>query len=518
LLAGLLAVTACSGPGSGKTAAPRRGGVLRIGLPRPASLDPAQARTPEDQLLARMLFATMTTVDPGTAEPRPQIAASWSASADQRHWTFTLGAGRFSDGRPIAASDVVATLARIAKPGSTSAGAELLAPLSGYTAYHSGVTPMLSGVTADGATLVRIDLDQPLSVLPALLASPVFSIVPADTPPSDGTRPGPLPASSGPFSVAGVQPAQPADGLHLIRSPGSAAVLDGIDVTFFSDLNASYKAFESGVVDWSRVPAEQVDAAAHRYGTGGFRPYLAELFYGFNVRSAAFADVRFREVIVRAVDRRAILRMVYRAAAVGLDGIVVAGLPGHLDDACGSRCSFSPDAARSLLATVFPAGTAIPQVPIDFDDNPTQGAVARLIQANLATVGVTAVLRPHPIADYPGFAVTGEPGLFRLGWLGAYPAEEAFLGPLFGSASSSNLTGLMSPAVDAALAAARSEPDRQRRVESYQAAEKAVMAQLPVMPIAQFELAAVVGTRVRGITPAVTGTFDPAGVWLAPAK
>src|ERR1700736_1277037 len=176
VLAGSLALTGCSGRPGRKAVLPRRGGVLRVGLPRPASLDQAQARTPEEQVLARMLFSTMTTVDADTAEPRPQIAVSGSASPDQRHWTFTLGRSRFSDGRPIGATDVVATLVRIARPGSRSPGAELLAPVTGFATYHSGVTPTLSGVVAEGASIVHVALDQPLSTLPALLASAVFSI------------------------------------------------------------------------------------------------------------------------------------------------------------------------------------------------------------------------------------------------------------------------------------------------------------------------------------------------------
>jgi len=40
------------------------------------------------------------------------------------------------------------------------------------------------------------------------------------------------------------------------------------------------------------------------------------------------------------------------------------------------------------------------------------------------------------------------------------------------------------------------------------------MAQLPVVPIAQFDLPAVVTPTVRGLVSSVTGTFDAATVWL----
>ena len=159
--------------------------------------------------------------------------------------------------------------------------------------------------------------------------------------------------------------------------------------------------------------------------------------------------------------------------------------------------------------------TAVGAVVIDFDDDPTQQAVAQAIAANLTTVGITTTLRPKPLADYQQFTTSGQLQLFHLGWIGAYPSPEAFLGPLFGSGARSNLTNLSDPGIDFALGAARSEPDDTKRLAYYAVAEKAIMAQLPVLPIAQYEVPAVIGKRVRNLDPTTTGVFDSAQVWLA---
>src|SRR5215213_7050258 len=133
----LLLLAACSG--GGQPSAVRRGadepppGVLRVGIERPQSLDPAQARTPSELLVADQLFDALTTYDPATFAIQPALAASWKASADQKKWDFTLRPGAtFANGRPVTSGDVKFTLARIAKKGSASPAAAQLEGVSGF--------------------------------------------------------------------------------------------------------------------------------------------------------------------------------------------------------------------------------------------------------------------------------------------------------------------------------------------------------------------------------------------------
>ena len=108
-----------------RSAAVRRGpdepapGVLRVGIERPQSLDPAQARTPGELLVAEQLFDGLTAYDPETLAVQPSLAVRWQVSNDQRRWEFTLRPGAaFANGRVITSADVKFTLDRIAKKGS----------------------------------------------------------------------------------------------------------------------------------------------------------------------------------------------------------------------------------------------------------------------------------------------------------------------------------------------------------------------------------------------------------------
>jgi oligopeptide transport system substrate-binding protein len=508
----LALLTACSG-GGGRSAAVRRGadepppGVLRVGVERPQSLDPAQARTPGELLIADQLFDGLTTYDPDTLAVQPALAVSWKASADQRKWDFTLRTGAtFANFRNITSADVKYTLDRIAKKGSSSPAAAQLESITGFRAVNvEGKTESLSGVTTPTADVVHIELDQPLSSLPAILGHPTFGVVPKEAVTAAVPGFAVQPVGSGPFTIQ----TRTDDLLHLVPAPGVAGVsLRAVDIYLHDDAASSYDAFLAGRLDWTSVPPDRVEQVAERQGPAGSRPYLGELFYGFNLKNPKYADVRFRQAIVAAIDREAIVRVVYGPSAKVLRGLIPEGVPGSQPDACAERCRRDVGRARDLVAQAFPAGKAVPEVQIDFDDDGTQRAVAQAIQANLQEAGIPSALRPHTYADYLRFAVSGQQELFRLGWIGAYPSADAFLTPLFQTGLRDNITGFTSTPVDNTLKNGRAEPDEAKRIGSYQAAEKLVLDQMPMVPLAQFQFQSVAATRVSGLVVSGLGTFD----------
>lgn len=492
------------GAGRRSRAASEAVGVLRVGVTALGSLDPAAARTIDQQLVADQLFDSLTGLDARTRDIVPSLASRWVASADQRQWDFFLRPGAvFSNGRPITAADVKFSLERVARPGSGSPASDLLAVVSGYAALREGA-PELAGVTAPAPDVVHISLEEPWAVLPSVLASPVFGVVAKEA--VEAAPPAPpfaeLPVGSGPFRLRDRRGRV----LSLVPSPGSIARVAGVELRQFNSVADSYAAFAAGRLDLSQVPPADTDAAAKAYGRRSFSPYLAKLFYGFNLKNPKFADPRFREALIRGIDRRAIVAAVYQDTVRPMEGIVVEGLEEFQEAACG-RCGYDPIRARELLAEVFP-GTAPPEVGLDYDSDPSQEAVAKAIQAGLRSVGVTVVVRARPTDGYNEFVVSGQQEMFRLGWIAAYPSADAFLAPLFSSTSPNNLTQFANPAVDEQLRRARAEPEAGRRTELYREVERAILEEVPVIPIAQFQMHAVVSKRVRGLRVNTLGSFD----------
>ena len=493
-------------------ATPQRGGTLRVGVGSLPSLDPAQARTVEQVLVADQLFDGLTAYNPRTLQPVPSLADRWTATPDLKQWDFHIRPGAtFANGRAITSTDVKYTLERIARKGSGSPAADQLELVSGYGAFAlQGSAPELAGITAPAPEVVHIALDQPQAELPSVLGSPLFGIVPKEAVEAPAPPFAEQPVGSGPFRYT----SRSGDIITLLRAPGSRAYVDRLQVISFADVPASYRAFTAGRLDWSRVPPEEVARAAERYGRSAFRPYVAELFYGFNLKSPKFQDPRFRQAIMHAINRESIVKAIYSNTVLPLNGVTVAGVPGHQDDACGDVCDHDVTKAKALMSEMAAAGVNPGEVQLDFDQDVTQEAVAKAIQASLNEAGIAAALRPKPLKEYQDFAVSGQQELFRLGWIAAYPSADAFLAPLFLSKSSSNLTGLTIPEIDTAIAAARGEVDPAKRADNYKAAERAVMAAIPVIPIAQFQIHAVTSAPVRGLVATSMGSFDASKVWL----
>ncbi len=488
-------------------------GVLRIAVEAPGSLDPAQARTPSEFLLAEQLFDGLTSYDAETLAVKPAIASKWDPSGDFKQWDFTLRPdARFANGRQITSADVKYTLERIARRGSTSPAVTQLELFAGFKPFNvTGKAPDLAGVSTPAPEVVRINLDAPNALLPAVLGNPAFGIVPRES--VDAVPPSPpfarQPTGSGPFVIQSRTDSE----LHLVPAPDVKVKIKGIDVYLARDMASAYADFLRGGVDWAEAPTNQFEPVPQGLGEDGFRPYVGQTFYAFNLKNGKFADQRFRQAIVHAVDREAILRVVYGGSALTARGLVATGVPGAQPDPCAEVCRYDPDRARALLKEAF-GDRPPPEFAIDFDDNPSQAAVAEAMQANLKAVGIKASLRPHPYAEYLRFALTGQQELFRLAWTGAYPHPDAYLTSLFTSGTTDNVIGFSSGEVDALLSQARAEPDDAKRLAAYQQAERLVLAQVPVLPIAQFQTHAVISPRVENLDLTIFGTFDASQVRL----
>lgn len=99
---------------------PRYGGTLRVAIAAPLySLDPADASNISSETairqIAPLLFDALTTLD-SHGEPQPSLATAWKSDFNSQRWELQLRVGvKFSDGTPLTADSVAASL-RVANP------------------------------------------------------------------------------------------------------------------------------------------------------------------------------------------------------------------------------------------------------------------------------------------------------------------------------------------------------------------------------------------------------------------
>lgn len=75
-----------------------------------------------EYLLAELLYSGLTRLTQ-EMKAEPDLATSWQPNADLTQWTFTLRPDlKFSDGTPLTAGDVVASLSAILDPKTPRRG------------------------------------------------------------------------------------------------------------------------------------------------------------------------------------------------------------------------------------------------------------------------------------------------------------------------------------------------------------------------------------------------------------
>jgi peptide/nickel transport system substrate-binding protein len=183
---------------TGPSGAPKQGGSLRLGAQGGAStdtLDGQNGLTNADFNRIYQLYDQLVVLD-AQGQPQNSLAKSITPNTDGTQWTIVIPDGVTTHrGKPFTADDVLFSLNRIVSmkyPGASSLGPVDLA----------------SSKVANPTTLV-VAYHQPFSVLPEMLASVYFTMVPRDFDPKN-------PDGTGPFKYQKINPGVAST---LVRNP-----------------------------------------------------------------------------------------------------------------------------------------------------------------------------------------------------------------------------------------------------------------------------------------------------------
>jgi peptide/nickel transport system substrate-binding protein len=150
-------------------ATPRGGGTFRVGVldaNTTDNLDPGTAAGLFSIHLNRACRSYLTEITPEN-KVGPDSAESWEASPDAKEWRFKLYSGQqFHNGKPLTASDVVASLNFHRAPDSKSGGKGLLSDVE--------------DITAEGKDTVLVMMKIGTADLPYLLTDYHLPIMPSD--------------------------------------------------------------------------------------------------------------------------------------------------------------------------------------------------------------------------------------------------------------------------------------------------------------------------------------------------
>ncbi len=391
---------------------PNPGGAITIALTgEPKTLNPVLAADQATKDALSLLSADLVHINRRTLQTELALARSCVKSPDGRHFTIALREGlRFSDGAPLTADDVVFTFGVHLDPRVNSPQRDLL--------LIDGRPIIVTRLSALG---VRVDLPAPYGPGDRLFDS--FWILPkhklerayaegrfAQTW-ALGSAPADL-ATPGPFRLKQYVPGQR---LVFERNPfywkrdeagRPLPYLESLQITFVADQNAQLLRLLAGDVsaasrlrpeDLTRL--EQVPALSVR-DAGASLEYN---FLFFNWTAPAplgewVHSLKFRQAVAHAIDRRAIVQLVYQGRGAPLSSQVTPGNTLWQTDTL-TQYAYDPPRARQLLQEAgFRTGAAGSLVdrngkPVEFSlmvsaGNQPRRKMATLIQEDLARVGI----------------------------------------------------------------------------------------------------------------------------------
>ena len=384
----------------------------------PKTLNPAIAGDNASREVLHRMMADLIHINRESQQTEPALAKSWTVSTDGLRYVVELRQGlRFSDGHPFDAGDVVFTFQAMMDEKVNSPQRDLLI---------LGGKPIV--VRQIDAYHVAFELPQPYAAAERLFDG--FSILPRHRL-EQAWRAGKLAEAwslrTPPGEIAGLGPFRFKEyvaGQHIVleRNPyywkadqagNRLPYLAEVDFPLAGTEDMQVMRFQSGESDViGRVGAQdysvlEKDRERRGYSLQNLGPGLEYnfLFFNLNGRSQPFLHQRgFRQAVSLAIDREAIVRLVYLGFAAPLSGPVPPGNKAWIDARLPRPVRSIARARELLAASGFswspqgalrdPQGSAVEFSIVTSSGNPERVRMATLIQDDLKPLGLDVHVVP----------------------------------------------------------------------------------------------------------------------------
>lgn len=307
--------------------------------------------------------------------------------------------------------------------------------------------------------------------------------------------------TAGPFKFGDVDKSQRV--VTLVPSDtwwGDAPKLDSISFREL-DTSTSTRSFANNEIDVVKglINSDQYQTAASRQdaeirAAGG----LQWRHFTFNTNSGNLQDKGVRQAIVKGLNREAI-------AASDLAGLPVEpselmlgnhffmpGQEGYVDNSVDF--AYDPEAAGKQLDELgwtlkdgaeYRTNEAGDELTVEYQllqGVPTSENEGKLLQSDMAAIGVKVEMVNKSTDDFPGYLLDGAFGITSFAWQGT-PYPMANVGQIYGCDFSSNFTGLCDDEIQGLIDKIDVEPDHDKRVELTNEVDKVIWDRVMTVPL-----------------------------------
>jgi peptide/nickel transport system substrate-binding protein len=475
-------------------AEPKPGGVLKAAFSAdPAGFDPQRGPSGMSHVVIEQVYSTLMALDPD-ANPYPELAESHEVSADGLEYTFKLRPGiTFHNGDELTAEDVKFSFDR------------LRAKDSGYS-YGSQVETIASVDAVDKLT-VKFKLSKRTGPFLTYMAFPGSSIVPKKLVES-GHDLNEKPVGSGPFKFVSYEPRS---AIKFERNPNyfqaGKPYFDAMEYRIISDVTALTDAVMSGEVNFSNEipPKDWATIAAN--GDLTTLPIEGSRYYWLlpNNQNKPLDNPKVRQAIGLALDRNALVAGAFFGQATPIIGGVVPKWNWGFADIKFFKEGADVEGAKKLLAE---AG-----LPDGFETSmtmassfPAMMAMAPIIQANLAAVGIKAKIDTMEIPRY--WDEVWGPSKFNITtmyWVSPLADPDDFVTNNYKCGMAINVQKSCSKEMDALLEEAKAGASQEERKASYKKMQELSLQEMGIVPLVNAYILVAHTNKLQGFTPLRTG-------------
>ena len=460
----------------------------------PTNLDPRIGVDGQSERIDDLIFDDLLTRDQHL-NVAPGLAERWEAP-DAQSYVFHLRRGvRFHDGRALTAKDVKWTF------DSLLAGKVRTTKTAAYRYVDQVETP-------DEFTVV-FRMKEPDAGLLWNLSDGAMGIVPEGSLNELGSKP----VGSGPFRFVSAQLDKE---VVLERNPeywGGAPKIQRVRFAVVPDMTTRALELRKGSADAAMnamtgdmvLTLEREPRLEVLHAPGTVLAYL-----GFNLRDPILKDVRVRQALAYAIDRRPFIEYLQRGFARPATSLLPPESWAY--EASAGKGQHDPERARRLLEEAgYPARDGVRfHLTMKTSTDESTRLLAAVLQQQLREAGIALDIRSFEFATFFADVTRGLFQVYSLRWIGGNEDPDIF--NIFNSArfppAGTNRGFYSDPQVDALIEQGRRELDQQKRKAIYGRLQQILSEQVPAINLWYFDNVLVHSKRVRNIRLNSAGNYD----------
>ena len=444
------------------------------------------------------------------------VAENWEVLDDGTRYIFHLRTNaKWSDGKPVVASDFVYSWQRVVDPAVGSQYSFQHEPVKNAKDITAGKMPVDSlGVKAIDDYTLEVVLEAPTAYFLDLTAFTTFYPVRKDIIEKYGdawSLNAETYIGNGPFTASEINQDE---SIIMVKNTNywdyNNVVPEQLRFILMQNETASVAGIKDGSIDFSRILPTQDIQTLRDEGLLQIKPMLASYFYCLNITNKVLSDIRVRKALALAIDRNYIVEQVTKGGETPADAFVPYGINdvnnesfrengGGFFDISSENYQKNIEEAKKLMAEAgYPNGQGFPVFEFKADPGFHIAIFEAVQQMWKEHLGIDTKIVQEEWAVFLQTRYDKNLTMCRGGWFGDFNDPINFLA-LYTSYSPNNYSSYSNAQYDAYIQTALTTGDQEVRMDAMHKAEELLVNSFAIIPMYFYTEPLLVNPKLKDV-------------------